>query len=279
MLGGLKLGFAAAALAAALVFPAVAAEMNRSSLYRAQSVTNGTGEVNRALGLAPCLEEVLVKVSGDPRLIGDPRVAEMTPHAADYVTGFVYRDLLNGRPPNHEQGTYDRPQYLTADFDRDKIDALLASLGRKPWPLTRPDVVAFFEIEPMRGDRFTLARAGGERLAVDMRLALGAAAERTGLPLQLPQQDEVDTIRQEKPEPGALADVARTLGGDPLLVGTIAWREEALGWIGDWQLGYKGKDYRWQVRGVSFDDAFRNAVRGTAQILSGNGQPEAVTTR
>ncbi|WP_245443868.1 hypothetical protein [Mesorhizobium sp. DCY119] len=72
--------------------------------------------------------------------------------------------------------------------------------------------------------------------------------------------------------------MARTLGGDPLLVGTIAWREEALGWIGDWQLGYKGKDYRWQVRGVSFDDAFRNAVRGTAQILSGNGQPEAVVT-
>jgi hypothetical protein len=278
MLGSLKLGFAVATLAAALVLPTDASDMDRTSLYRAQSVTNGTGEVNRARGLAPCLEEVLVKVSGDPRLIGDPRVAEMTRHAADYVTGFIYRDLLNGRPPNHEQGTYDRPQYLTADFDRNKIDALLASLGLKPWPLPRPDVVAFFDIVPMKGDRFTLARNGGDRLAVDMRLALRAAAERTGLPLQLPQQDEVETIRREMPEPGALAEVAKTVGGDPLLVGTIAWREEAFGWIGNWQLGFKGKEYRWQVRGVSFDDAFRNAVGGTAQILSGNGQPEAVAT-
>jgi len=28
------------------------------------------------------------------------------------------------------------------------------------------------------------------------------------------------------------------------------------------------------VRGVSFDEAFRVAMRGAAQILSGNGQPE-----
>jgi hypothetical protein len=29
------------------------------------------------------------------------------------------------------------------------------------------------------------------------------------------------------------------------------------------------------VRGVSFDDAFRNALRGAAQVLSGNGQPDS----
>ena len=27
--------------------------------------------------------------------------------------------------------------------------------------------------------------------------------------------------------------------------------------------------------GVSFDDAFRNALRGAAQVLSGNGQPDS----
>ena len=30
----------------------------------------------------------------------------------------------------------------------------------------------------------------------------------------------------------------------------------------------------WQVRGVSFDEAFRVAMRGAAQVLSGNGQPK-----
>jgi hypothetical protein len=224
--GCLKLGFVAAALAVLIVFPVAAADIDRASLYRAQSVTSGTGEENRAWGLAPCLEEVLVKVSGDPRLIGDPRVADMSRHAADYVTGVGYRDLLNNRPPHDEQGTHDRPHYITADFDPDKIDALLASLGRKPWAVPRPKIVALLDVRPMKGDGFTLVRDGG---------------------------------------------------GDTLLAGTLVWRQEALGWVGDWRLSFKDKEYRWQVRGVSFDDAFRNATRGTLQILSGNGEPEAVT--
>ncbi len=266
MARGLKLGFVTAALAALIAYPVAAAEIDQASLYRAQSVTSGTGEKNRAWGLAPCLEEVLVKVSGDPRLIGDPRVAEISRHAADYVTDISYRDLLNNRPPHDEQGTYDRPQYITADFDPDKIDALLASLGHRPWPLPRPAIVALLDIKPMKGDGFTLVRDGDGELAADMRVALAAAAHRTGLPLELP-----------KPQDVLLADLADTLGGDVLLSGTLAWRQEALGWIGDWRLVSKGKEYRWQVRGVSFDDAFRNATRGTLQILSGNGQPKTVT--
>jgi hypothetical protein len=34
-----------------------------------------------------------------------------------------------------------------------------------------------------------------------------------------------------------------------------------------------GQMYRWQIRGVSFDEAFRNAMAGAAQILSGHGLP------
>ncbi len=276
--------FIAATLAALVAIPATAADIDRASLYRAQSVTNGEGEVNRARGLAPALEEVLVKVSGDPRLIGDPRVLEMTRHAADYVTGFTYVDLLNNRPPNHEQGTYDRPKYLIADFDPGRIDALLASFGRKPWPLPRPETVAFFDITPMKGDGFTLAHHdggqldGGGQLAKDMRAALTSAAKRAGLPLALLRPRDVETIRQAKPEPAALAEAAGALGGASLLAGSMAWRPEATGWVGDWRLVFAGKEYRWQVRGVGFDDAFRNAVRGAAQIMSGNGQPEAVLT-
>jgi hypothetical protein len=34
------------------------------------------------------------------------------------------------------------------------------------------------------------------------------------------------------------------------------------------------KNYRWQIRGVGFDDAFRNGMRGAVQVLSGHGQPQ-----
>jgi hypothetical protein len=63
------------------------------------------------------------------------------------------------------------------------------------------------------------------------------------------------------------------MGGDLALVGNMLWSEEALGWIVDWRLSAEGKSYRWQIRGVSFEDAFRNAIAGAAQILSGHGRP------
>ncbi len=267
---------AAVALVAAAGCSANAKEIDRADLYRAQSVTNGFGEANRVRALAPSLTEVLIKVSGDPRLTSDPRVAEMAARAADYVKDFSYRDLLNNRPPHDEQGTYDRPQYLTTDFEPDKIDALLASLTRKPWSSQRPAIVALFDVKPMKGNGFALARDSDAANAADMRTALMVAARQAGIPLVLPGQDSIRSTRDKKPE--ALASMAKILGGDLVLAGTMAWRDEALGWVADWQLLANGKDYRWQVRGVSFDDAFRNAMLGTAQILSGNGQPEAVTS-
>lgn len=275
MRGHLTFAVLLAGLGAAASHGADAAEIDRAMLYRAQSVTNGFGEANRMRALAPSLTEVLVKLSGDPRLTGDPRVKDIAGRATDYVKDFSYRDLLNNRPPHDEQGTYDRPQYLTTDFVPDKIDALLASLGRKPWT-ARPEIVAVFDIEPMKGDGFTLAEDSEAPQAADMRTALAVAARQAGMPVVLPTKGDIQLLQDRKPE--ALAATAKALGGELALAGTLAWRAQALGWVGDWRLAANGKDYRWQVRGVSFDDAFRNAMLGTAQILSGNGQPDAVAS-
>jgi hypothetical protein len=34
-----------------------------------------------------------------------------------------------------------------------------------------------------------------------------------------------------------------------------------------------GKPVHWQIRGISFDDAFREGLSGAALFLSGNGTP------
>jgi hypothetical protein len=68
--------------------------------------------------------------------------------------------------------------------------------------------------------------------------------------------------------------LAKTAGGDLALAGSIVWSDEDLGWVVDWRLAPARETHRWQVRGVSFDEAFRVAMRGAAQILSGNGAPQ-----
>ncbi|MGI6854048.1 DUF2066 domain-containing protein [Mesorhizobium sp. 1B3] len=257
-------------LALALVLPGgPLLASDSSALYGATTVTSGTGEKNRARALALCLVDVLVKVSGDPTLADDPRIAEMAGKATTLVAAYDYRDLLNDRPPNHEQGTYDRPQYLTAKFEPAAIDAALAALGRKPW-LSRPRVAAFISVETMKGETFALD-GEGKGMEADMRGSVMAAADRTGIPLVLPVEMDFAGVPQNGV---ALKEAATANGGDVGLSGTMIWRAEALGWIADWTLVSSGKEYRWQEKGVGFDDAFRNAMRATARILSNHGQPE-----
>ncbi len=253
--------------------PSIAEEVN--PLYRAVAIVTGTGEVNRRLGLAICLEEVLVKVSGDARLVGDARVAGLAKRADTLVSRFSYRDRLAHRPIRDEQGTRDRPHDLTVDFDRAKIDAALAKLGRKPWNGTRPRLVAFIAVD--NGAVTYVLAADGER-GGDQRDALAAAAHQVAIPVTIPNGAALAATNVTfqtigTTEPAALDAAAKAAGGDQALVGRLAWSDKDLGWIAEWRLAADGKPYRWQIRGVSFDDAFRNAMRGAAQILSGNGAP------
>ena len=243
-------------------------------LYRAQVVVSGQGEANRAAGFAICLEDVLVKLSGDPRLIGDPKVAKIAANAGELVAGFQYRDRLSGIPIHDEQGSYDRPHDLTVDFDQAKIDAVLEKLGREPWLSQRPSVVVFLDVMPRKGTTFRLVRAGDDRREADMRVSLAAAAEKVGLMMALPVQNTAKRMIQGAADLAGLDAEARASGGNLALAGRLTWSDEAKGWIADWWMAAEGKNHQWQLRGVGFDDAFRNGMRGAAQILSGNGQPE-----
>ncbi len=56
-----------------------------------------------------------------------------------------------------------------------------------------------------------------------------------------------------------------------MLAGTLVWTEAPLGWIAHWHLSWRGREYRWHNRGVSFDDAFPNAVDRAVPLVSGHG--------
>jgi hypothetical protein len=254
--------------------PAVAATVE--DLYQAQAIITGQGEENRGTGFAQALTDVLVKVSGDPRLIEDPRVAAMGADAGTFVHAYRYRDRMEGLPVHDEQGTRDRPYDLTVDFHPEKIDAALRALGRKPWAASRPRVAVFLAV---RNAAVTYVLADDGLRGPGQRDALQTASKRMGVPIALPNQAALDKAglsfdNMPATDLSTLDAAAATIGGDLALAGSMAFSDEVHGWIADWRLSWQGKVHRWQVRGVNFDEAFRNAMRGTAQILSGNGQPD-----
>jgi hypothetical protein len=248
------------------------------SLYRAVFVVTGTGEANRRTGFAQCLGDVLVKLTGDQTILEDPRLPEFAGQAASFVESFGYRDRFEGMPLRDEQGSYDRPHNLTVAFDRARIDALADTLGRKPWLSQRPRVVAVVAVENVNAS-FMLASDGTIDRSADMRAALTAAAERVTLPLTLPARAALDRrgVTTKTLPDAASADasvLARDSGADVALVGRMSFSEQAFGWIADWRVEHDGRMYAWSVRGVNFDEAFRNAMRGAAQVLSGHGTPK-----
>lgn len=249
---------------------AVAAE---ADLYQAKVTVTGQGEPNRMVGFAACLEDVLIKVSGAPKIADDRRLKAYKSDARSFVTSFSYRDQFFGKPIRDEQGTRDRPYDLTVNFERSRIDDLLAKLDLKPWLARRPPVAVFAAME--QGPRKYIVTR--DEKPVDLqRDALLAAADKRAMPVVLPDAAALarSHITAEKLGPATLAPLAAEQNAEVVLIGRLVWDDRQLGWATQWQMAWGGRVHRWQLRGVTFDEAFRRGIGGAAQVLSGNGDPD-----
>lgn len=254
--------------------PVVAADAP-DPLYQASAIVTGQREPERLVGLAQCMEDVLVKASGDPRLIGDSRIAPMKAQAAHFTTSYHYRDRKDEKLVHGEKDSHDRPYDLFATFDKPVIDAFLASLHEKPWTEPRPKLVVFLAVH-RGGQNYVLTRDGP--VGVDQRELLAAAATKRGMVVVLPDQGLIATFRLTAEQIAAGAplhpnDVASAAGGDIALSGTLVWNEAAQAWISDWRMDWHRQIWRWRVHGVNFDGAFRSGVESAEQLLSGHGAP------
>jgi uncharacterized protein len=263
------------ALTLILVAPSIflARAAAASDLYRATAFVTGEGEAERARGIALCLDEVLVKVSGDPGISRDPALAQLQAQAGGIVTGFDYHDRMSGIPVHDEQGTRERPFDLTVAFDPAKIDAALGRLGRAPWREPRPRLAVLLGVRDATAS-YVLAEDGARGLG--QRQSLAQTAARRGIALALPKTALLDARRLTYAGLAAapakrLDALAHASGGDAALSGTLVWTEAARGWTARWHLAWQGRERRWQIGGVSFDDAFRNGIDRAVALLSGHG--------
>ncbi|MFO0989848.1 MAG: DUF2066 domain-containing protein [Alphaproteobacteria bacterium] len=206
-----------------------AAAQEAEPLYRAVAIVTGTGEANRRLGLAMCLEEVLVKVSGDARLVGDRRVSALARRADTLVGTFSYRDRFAHRPINDEQGTRDRPHDLTVDFDPAKIDAELAALGLQPWTAARPRLVAFVAVN--NGAAAYSSRPAASAAPISAPPSLRGAP--VAVPVALPSEAALAAAGATPIEHGGRRSGHARRGGEigrrrPALVGAAVERRRAV---------------------------------------------------
>lgn len=244
-------------------------------LYRTTVIVTGQGEKNRQLGFRECFDRILVRVTGDARLPSLPAAMAFRENAGSLVASFSYRDRMGGIPIHDEQGTYDRPHDLTCVYDPATLDPVLEKLGSRPWTADRPPISVFLLIE--RGSDRTVLLEGSSK-GVDMRESFAAAARSMAMEVRFPADGDLDIERwrllAEPDRRNSAGSPDKHIAGTVSLIGSLVWSDDDLGWVVDWTLPHDGQYYRWQVRGINFDEAFRVGVRGVAQILSGNGEPE-----
>jgi hypothetical protein len=239
------------------------------NLYRAVALVTGTDLRMRATGIAECLRQVLVKVSGEPRLRDDPRVAALAAHPEPLIASYDYADEMAGIPKKDDQGSYDRPHYLTVRFVPERIDAALVELGETPWRGARPAILPVLSVRGFDGASYLLS-AESPRAAAQ-REALASLARDFAMEARFPSEAELKAWRVR---PGRLpSPPAETGPGEALVTGTLVFDAKAPGWVGRWRMRWRGRGYAWTISGVNYDAAFRDLVSGAVRIVSGHGAP------
>jgi hypothetical protein len=242
-----------------------------TDLYEGHAIVSGTTPSTRGDAIVQAFRRVLVKVSGDPSLRNDPKVDPFEAMAQGMMDDFAYQDRLSDEPHHDEQGTRDRPFDFAAHFDPLRINATLTLLGRKPYLQARPPLVIRITVE-QDGHSFPMTADAGDD--EQQRESLLSAAERFGIRIALPDSTAIN------PPPANAA----------VLSGTLVWRPAEGGWAGTWHFHtpaatfspllfdvttpfrtpvHPAADRSWTITGVSFDDAFRDAVGGSLAALAG----------
>lgn len=246
-----------------------------ANLYVSRSIVTGQRDETRVPGFGRALVDAVRKVAGDPNISEGDVHAALSGSVADYVKGYTEHDRMADIPIHDEQGTRDRPFDLTVEFHQEKIDALLKKLGKTAWTGYRPHTLVLLAVNT---DVMSYILTSDQDKGIDQRDSLTSAAWQAGIPLVLPRDEMLKALELE---PANLSSASQqTLeklkydsDADVVITGSITWKSGMAGWQAEWSFTNANNMQHWTVKDVNFDEAFRRAMWGEAQILSGHGEP------
>jgi hypothetical protein len=231
-------------------------------LFVAQMPVADESAETRNAALTGMLEQVLVRVSGNDQIAGQPAAGEILAAAPSLVQQYRYRSV--------EQGD-GLVRTLWARFDQATVERMLRDRGLPVWT-QRPEVLLWLGIE----------QAGQRRLLVldsepGARDALLARAAERGLPLQLPLMDLED---QGALLPADLwSDYLQSIRAasaryphDRILTGRL----NAVGdgrWRGAWTLIGPSDTERFQSPTLALDETLQYVVDRAQNLLAARYAP------
>jgi len=194
-------------------------------LYVAEGVVADEGSETRNKALSELLGEVLVRVSGNLMIAGQPAARELLDAAPSLVQQFRYRTV-------DRDGAVVRT--LWARFDQPVVERMMRERNLPVWT-QRPRVLWWIATE-----------GGGQRALLNLdnepeaRSALLAQAQRRGMPLQLPLMDLEDQTQLTPADlwsdyQPAIRQASARYPHDLIVAGRLRAQPDG-GWRGAWSI-------------------------------------------
>ncbi len=243
-----------------VLFAAATLAADSGDLFVAETAVTDEGSETRNAALAEMLGSVMVRVSGNPGITGQPAAADILASAPSLVQQYRYRS-----------GAREGERYLWARFDQGAVERMMRERALPVW-VQRPRVLLWVASE-----------RGGKRLLVNLeqqpeaRAAVLARARQRGMPLQLPLMDLEDQAGLTPADlwsgyqPGIRQASAR-YPHEVILAGRLSARRGKQ-WTGVWSLIDRAGSQDFQSPALTMPDALAFAIDQAQNLLAARFAP------
>ena len=243
-----------------LSLPAVAETLDR--LYQVREPVTSQLPEDRAAALSRALDTLVLRLTGDPKALQNPALAELHKDPQQLILQFGYDG-----------------DAMLVDFDPVSTERSLRQAGLSLWGANRPLVLAWWLNE---------TEAGAQLVGDDQSAAatpLRTAAQHRGLPLRLPLADLNEQLvataeNLAAAQPDALRPASERYAADALLA--VQARENGGQWQADWRLWLGDQREQGVAQGAdaaALSDAVMRAVaeRLAPRFVATPGAAQALT--
>lgn len=232
------------------------------NLYQAEVPVQDDSAAERSRGLSEALQRVLVRLSGNPRVSGHPGAAQVLGKAGSLVQQYRYR--VASEPAEQ--------RYLWASFDSGAVDRLVRQAGIPLWSSQRPRVLVWIATES--GGRRQLLNFESDAEASQ---ALTDAAQRRGMPLQLPLLDLQDQAALSVADVWADYETAIRAASeryphDVILSGRVR-RLSGNSWRAEWSLWERDRQQSFDSGSLPFAAALQSGIDSAQDRLAARYVP------
>lgn len=232
-----------------------------SDLFQARVDAAGRDAAARDTALRQALQQVLVRVTGSSRLVGEASARPLLQEPGRFVEQYRFEDVVDAGGGEQLR--------LWAQFDGVALEREIRAAGLPYWGSERPDVLLWLAVDE-RGRRYLVSEAT-ETAASH---AVTRAAQVHGLPVTLPLMDLEDQRAVQFTDVwggflGALEPASQRYRPQVVLVGKLDRSGAGGSWRSSWNLLADGAEQAWSAHANNMNSAVEQGIAQATEWLAG----------